>query len=264
METGAIELIDGSEERRIAVSVERAIFVGTDAMGPMRAGAKVPVQMNEEKLEAFELREARRPEKNRAGNSGEAGVATHGKAQTIGVGESIPEISRETAIQKSIVASLAVGLEVGASERVIERAEKAGDLSATAAGGKPATFSEKIDFGNACCAAMAEQLNDTGDSIGAIESAFCAVDDFDLVNVIERLIRKIEEAAGFIEGRAVDEELREVGVATVEEKSGEAAFAAGAGEGRARKGLQRVCYRNELAPADFLLRDHVDGSRRLA
>ena len=59
------------------------------------------------------------------------------------------------------------------------------------------------------------------------------MDDFDLVNVIERLIRKIEEAAGFVEGRAVDEKLGEVGVAAVEEKRGEPAFAAGASDSSA-------------------------------
>src|SRR6266446_3445967 len=42
LETGAIELVDRGEEGRIAVGVERAIFVTADAMGPMGAGAEVP------------------------------------------------------------------------------------------------------------------------------------------------------------------------------------------------------------------------------
>jgi len=193
--------------------------------------------VDKEKLEAFELGEAGRQQKSRAGNSGVAGVAAHGEAQMIGVSEAVTEIAGKTAIEESIVASLAVALEVRAGERVVECVEKACDVRAPARGGKAAAFDEEIDFGDAHCAAMAEELNNTGDGIGAIESAFCAVDDFDLVNIIERLIRKIEEAARFIEGRPVDEELGEIGVAAIEEKSGETAFAAGARDGRSG----RVC-----------------------
>src|SRR5712691_10215436 len=96
-----------------------------------------------------------------------------------------------------------------------------------------AAFGEEIELGNTRAAAMAEELNDAGDGVGAIQGAFGAVDDFELVNVVEGLIGEIEEAAGLVEGRAVNEDLGEVRVAAVEEKCREAAFAAGASDGGA-------------------------------
>ncbi len=201
LKTGAIKLVDKSEEWRIGVGVQCAVFMAAETMNPMRAGAEIPSQMEEEKLNAFELREAGREEENGSGKTGEAGVASGGKAQMIGVAETVAEVAGKTAIEKSVVASLAIGLKIGASEGVIERAEKAGNQSTAARGRITAALGEEIQLGNARGAAMAEELNDAGDGIGAVESAFSAVNDFELVNIVEGLIGEIEEAAGLVERR---------------------------------------------------------------
>ncbi len=122
------------------------------------------------------------------------------------------------------------------------------------------------DFKSKVAASPGYQLatGNTGYGIGAVESAFGAVDDFELVNIVEGLIGKIEEAAGLVEGRAVNEELGEVGVAAVEEESGETSFAAGASDGRARKSDESISERDELALVDFVCREDLHGSGDLA
>ena len=264
MKTGAIELVDESEGWRIGVGVQRTVFMATEAMDPVRAVAEIPAEMQEEKLETFELRETGREEKDRPWKAGETGVASGRKAQMIGVAEAVAEVAGETAIEESVVGSLAVGLEIGAREGVIESAEEASDQTTAARGGIAAAFGEEIEFGNARGAAMAEELDDARNRIRAVESAFGAVDDFELVDVVEGLVGKIEEAAGFVEWRAVNEEFCEIGVAAIEEKGGETSFAAGASDGGARKSAESIGERDELTLADFVGREDIDGSRSLA
>src|SRR5437660_12217080 len=153
LKTGAIELVNESEGWRISVGVQRTVFMATEAMDPVRAVAEIPAEMQEEKLETFELRETRREEKNRPWKAGETGVASGRKAQMIGVAEAVAEVAGETAIEESVVGSLAVGLEIGSREGVVKRAEKAGHQSTAARGGIAAAFGEKIEFeiGRASC-----------------------------------------------------------------------------------------------------------------
>src|SRR2546430_4908563 len=238
--------------------------MATEAMDPVRAVAEIPAEMQEEKLETFELRETVREEKDRPWKTGETGVASGGEAQMIGLAETVAEVAGETAIEKSVVGSLAVGLEIGARKGVVKRAEKAGHQSTAARGGIAAAFGEKIEFGNARGAAMAEELDDARHVIGAVESAFGAVDDFELVDVVEGLVGKIEEAAGFVEWRAVNEEFCAIGVAAIEEKGGETSFAAGESDSDAGKSADSIGDRDKLTLSDFVGREDIDGGRRLA
>src|SRR5262249_46147534 len=137
-------------------------------------------------------------------------------------------------------------------------------LRAATRGGVAPTFGEEVDLGNAGRAAMAEKLNDSGDGVGSVESAFSAMDDFDFIHVVDRLIGEIEEAARLVDRCAVDEELGEIGVAAIEEKRGETAFAAGAGDGRAGKNLQRVGERDQLPPTNVVPCDGLHGGGGLA
>ncbi len=261
LQTGTVELVNGGKGRRIRICIKRAVFMPAKAMDPMRASAEIPAQVDEKKLEAFELREAGREKEDGPWKTGEAGVAADGEAQMIGVAEAVAEVAGETAIEEGVIGSLTAGLEIGTGERVIERAENTSDQSATARGRVAAAFGEEIELGNAGGAAMAEKLNDTGDGIGAVERTLCAVDDFELVNVVEGLTGEIEEAAGLVEGRAVDEEFGEIGIAAVEEESCETAFAAGACDSGAGKSEECVGKRYKLTLADFVRRQDVDSGR---
>src|SRR5437879_4727414 len=121
LKTGAIELVDGGQQRRIAVGVQRTVFMAAEAMDPVRAVAEIPAEMQEEKLETFELRETGREEKDRPWKAGETGVASGRKAQMIGVAEAVAEVGGETASEERVVGSFAGGWEIVTSAGGRER-----------------------------------------------------------------------------------------------------------------------------------------------
>src|SRR5207245_1700623 len=121
-------------------------------------------------------------------------------------------------------------MEVGAGNGVVEFVEKAAELATTASGRKAAAFGEEIEFGNARGAMVADDLNDAGHGVGTVKSAFSAVNEFDLVNVIEGEVGKVHVAAGKIDGSAVEEDFREAGIAAIHEDGGQAAYGASASE----------------------------------
>ncbi len=150
-------------------------------------------------------------------------------------------------------------MEIRTRGGVIEATEQSADLRTPASGREAAAFAEEIKLRNAGFAAMAEELDDSGNRVGAVQGAFRAMHHFDFVDVIERRVGKIEETARLVERRAVDQKFGEV-----EEKRGETALTSSAGDGGAGHCGERVGKRHELAPIDFLTGDHVYGSRSLA
>src|SRR4029077_9558556 len=128
---------------------------------------------------------------------------------------------------------LAVCSEVGAGDGVVECAEKTAKLHAASARVEATALAVDAELRNACLAAVREQLNDTGNGVGAVDGAFGATNDFHFVDVVQRDARKINRAAGGIDGRAVDEDFGEIGVAAVEKDGGCAAFWSGAADGDA-------------------------------
>src|SRR4029077_3419755 len=161
-------------------------------------------------------------EKSLAGSAGETDVAANGEAELIRIGEAIAQVAGEAAVQEGVVDALAVGMKVGAGGGVVEFVEESADLGSAASGRKAAAFGEEIDFGNARGTLMADDLNDAGHGVGAVESALGTVNELDFVDVIEREIGIDEVAAGEIHGSAVDEDLGEAGIAAVNEEGGEA------------------------------------------
>src|SRR5580704_6446630 len=121
-------------------------------------------------------------------------------------------------------------MEVGAGSGVVELVEEAADLSAAAGGRKAAAFGKQIDFRNACGTLMADDLNDTGHGVGAVERAFSTVHDFDFIDVIESEVGKEEVAAREIHGSAVDEDFGKAGIAAVDKDGRKAADGAGSRE----------------------------------
>ena len=132
-------------------------------------------------------------------------------------------------------------------------------MRAAAARGEAATFGVDAEFGDARFAAMSEELNDAGDGVGAVDGAFGAANDFHFVDVVESDVGEIDRAAGRIDGRAVDENFGEVGVAAVEEDGGGATFRTGAADSDAGREQQRVSERDGLALLDFFFGDDADG-----
>src|SRR5260370_4113598 len=106
---------------------------------------------------------------------------------------------------------------------------------------------------------MCEKLNHAGDGVCAIDSTLRATQDFDLVDVLRGESGKIDGAAGWIDGRAVDENLSKAGVAAIEKDGGASALWTRAANGNARRELQQIGNRNGLALLDFLAADEIDG-----
>src|SRR2546430_16342283 len=92
-------------------------------------------------------------------------VAANAQAQLIGVGEAVADIPGVAAVEVGVVDALAVGVKVRASRGKVEGANEAADLRAAAGGGKAATFSEKIEFGNAGGPPVADDLDYTGHGV---------------------------------------------------------------------------------------------------
>ena len=137
-------------------------------------------------------------------------------------------------------------------------------MRTAAPGRKAAAFAKEIYLGDTGLTAVAEELNDSGNRVGAVQGALRAVHHFDFVDVIERRVGKIEESAGFVERCAIHQEFSEVRVPAVEEERGEPALTSSAGDGGTGHCGERVGKRHELTPIDFLTGDHVYGSRSLA
>src|SRR5258705_11308283 len=107
-------------------------------------------------------------------------------------------------------------------------------------------------------ASVGKRLDHTRDCVGAIEGAFCATNYLDFINVVEREVGKIKPATGKIYGGAVDQHLGLIGIAAVQEDSGEAAFRTGAVDGDTRRVYQDVGEGNGLALLDFVAGDDSD------
>ena len=75
-----------------------------------------------------------------------------------------------------VVGALAVGLQVGGGCGIVEGAEEAADLRATATGAEAAAFAVDAELRDTRLAAVREELNDTRDGVSAIDGAFCAAD----------------------------------------------------------------------------------------
>src|SRR5579862_7330974 len=106
---------------------------------------------------------------------------------------------------------------------------------------------------------MGEELDDAGDGVGAIDGTFCAADDFDFVDVVERDAGEIDGGAGRIDGGAVYEDFGEIGIAAVEEDGGGATFGAGPADGDAGSEKERVGDPDGLTLVDFVFGDDGDG-----
>src|SRR5258708_22232962 len=107
--------------------------------------------------------------------------------------------------------------------------------------------------------AMRKRLYHTRNRVGAIEGAFCAANYLDFIDVVEREVGKIKRATGKIYGGAVDQHIGLIGIAAVQEDTGEAAFRTGAVDGDTRRVYQDVGEGNGLALLDFVPSNDRDG-----
>ena len=154
---------------------------------------------------------------------------------------------------------MTIGLEVRAGDRIIECADKTAELHAASARGEAAAFAVDAELGNARSAAVREELNDAGNGVGAVDGAFGAAHDFDLVNVVQREAGKINGSAGRIYGRAIDQDFGEVGIAAVQEYGGGATERSRAADGDTGRKFQKVRQGNGLAIVDGFAGDDVGG-----
>src|SRR5580692_1509922 len=206
------------------------------------------------------LVEIRRFVESLTGDTGDTVVVAEGEADLAGVAEAIAEIAGERAIQKIVVGALAVGLEVGGGDGVVESAEQTAELGAAAAGAETAAFPIDAELGHARIAAMGEELDDAVNGVGTVDGAFGAADDFDFVDVLEREAGEIDGCAGRVDGRAIDEDFGEIGIAAVEEDGGSAPLRASAADGNAGGEEESIGQEDGLPGFDFLFCDDRDGS----
>src|SRR5713226_2637212 len=252
---GGKETLDGVGAEHVMVGLG-----AVDLMVPMSAAGEIPAGIGAEIVEVVDLVEARRGEQSLAGNARFAGVIAKRDAELIGFAEGVAEVSGDGAIAEGVVGALSFGSEVRGRAGIVERTEQAAELGAAACGGKTAAFGEHIERRNACFAAMRKHLNDAGGRVGAVKGAFGAAHDFDFVDVVEREVREVKRAARKIYGGAVDDHFGLVGVAAVQENSGEPSFGAGAVDSDSRGVQQNIGQGHGLAIINFITRDDDDGS----
>src|SRR5882762_5135492 len=99
---------------------------------------------------------------------------------------------------------------------------------------------------------MRENLNDSIHRVGTIESAFGAMNDFNFLDVVERQVGEIDQAARQIDGSAVDKHFGVIRVAAVEEERSLAAFGTGAAQAEAGLRGEQIGKRGCNALLDIL------------
>src|SRR5579864_3497195 len=152
-------------------------------------------------------------------------------------------------------------MKVGAGDGVVEFVEESADLGSAACGRKATAFGEETDFGNPCGTLMADDLDDAGHGVGAVEGALGTVNELDFVDVIEREIGIDQVATREIHGSSVNEHFGEAGIAAVNEDGRETTDSAGSRETDACLCGEKVRERDGLALVDFLTADEIDGRR---
>ena len=247
---GTIGLIRKVSEWREAADAVIAGLHAGEMMAPMAARLEVPGEVRRKLLEIVKGQRIGRKEERLPGSASETGIAANAHAQFMVFGKAVAEISRDAAVEKSIVHTLAVSVRVRAGSGIIQFAEQAAHSRAATGGGKATTFGEKIDLRNTGCAAMTDNLNYTGHGVGAVEGAFRTVDDFDLVDVVESEIGEVEVATGKIDGSTVDEHFGKGGAAAVNKDGGQTGDRSRAREADAGLRGQKVRKQDGLALLD--------------
>ena len=199
-------------------------FAAADFVAPALASRKIPAGAGTENMLIVTREKARRFEHGLSGNASGAGVVADSEAELVGVIEAVAKIAGNRAIQKIIVRSLAISLQIGCGGGIVERAEQSAELCAATPRGKIAAFTKETEFGNAGGTTMGEDLDDAGNRICAVNGAFSTADNLDFVDVIECEVREVHSAAGWIDGRAVHEHFGEIGIPTIEENGGGSAL----------------------------------------
>src|SRR5882757_6649621 len=107
-------------------------------------------------------------------------------------------------------------------------------------------------------AAVGKRLDHTRNRVGAIEGAFCSANYLDFIDVVEGEVGKVKCPARKVYGGAVDQHLGLIGIAAVQENTGETTFRTGAVDGDTRRVYQNVGEGNGLALLDFVAGDDGD------
>src|SRR6266436_2082564 len=201
--------ISDVEEIGKPIGIELTIvgFGAADFVVPARAGNKVPAGTGAEEVQCVALIQIGWQEQRLAGDARIAVVFAQRHANLVGIAKAVAKIARKRAVQKTVVRSLALSLEVRCRKRIVECAQQAADLAAATPRGKTATFAEETEFRSACCAAMRENLDDASQRVGSIKSALGATHDFHLVNVVQGEIGEIDGVPWFIHGCTINEHL---------------------------------------------------------
>src|SRR6266853_1085359 len=248
---------------RIEVVLASVRLSAADFVAPALAGGKIPAGASAENVLIITLKEARWFEHGLSWNAGGTVVVAKSEAELIGGAEAVTEIAGKRAVQKIIVRPLAVGLQVGGRRRIVKRSEHTADLCATTARGKIAALTESAELRNARGAAVSEELDDARNRIGAVDGAFCATNDFDLVDVVEREAGKIDSATGRIDGCTIYEDFGEVGIAAVEKNGSCSTLGPGAADGNSGRKKESFRQRDGLTRVKLFLRDGRDRSSGL-
>ena len=200
-------------------------------MLPVVAGGEIPSRVGRKNVLGITFEQIGGEKKRLPGDAGVAVVVAQREMPLVGVRQGVTEVSGKCAIHKIVVRTLTVGLEVGSSSGIV---------SAAAARSEIAAFGESVERGNACFPLVREELNHAGDGVTAVNGAFGAPHDFDLINVFRGKTRKIHSAARRINGRSVDEDFGEVRIASVEKDRGATAKRSGARDGDPWGKLQQL------------------------
>jgi hypothetical protein len=149
---------------------------------PVLAGGEIPAGVGAEELVVGVGVRVGGLQQSLPGRLRIAGVVAKREAELIVFAYAIAEIADRVRLGEGVDVLRAAVEKYEAGAGVVEAAEEAAQLRAAASGIEVAAFGKDGGFGNAGGAAMGEDLNDTGDGVGAIDGGFGAAYDFDLVD----------------------------------------------------------------------------------
>src|ERR1019366_6569834 len=176
-------------------------------MSPVRPCGEISAEARVEIVQDNAIGEVRRLEQRLAGGARVTDVVAQGQAYARRISELPSKVAGQRAIPEGIVQALPLRFQIRNARGIIESSQQTGKVRAAAACREIASVSERREFGYARSPAARENLNPSIHRVRAIESAFRPMDHFDFLDVVERNIGEIDEAAGAVGRRAIDKHL---------------------------------------------------------
>ena len=244
---------------RIEVPLVAQRVAGADLVREPVARAQEPASDDDE-VPLDRRVEVRTAVERLAGRARRARGSAGDEAQRGTIAEAHTECGRARRLPERAVGLLVVGLDAQRAGRPVEAAatSPAFTLEAPAAEASPlGRRLEGLSFAGRGVAR--DEVDDAGESVGAVEAARRAAHHLDLLERQRQQRAEVERAAGLVEGHAVDHHAGRVGGPAAQEQRALPAEASRAGHCRSRHLLEQMEYVGAGALVDALVIEHRRG-----